>query len=39
MRGRLRIDCCIGSWTSQGLLTLKISQKAIFIATSIVRDY
>ena len=34
-----KIHCCIGSWTSQGLLTLNISQTAIFIATSIVRDY
>ena len=34
-----KIHCCIGSWTSQGLLTLSISQTAIFIAASIVRDY
>ena len=33
------LHCCIGSWTNQGLLTLNISQTAIFIATPIVRDY
>ena len=31
--------CCIGSWTSQELLTLIIIQRTIFMATSIVIDY